>query len=861
MKAPQLAEKSGSRAQRDDKSHKKWGGVLFRSILQSFISHWGRFWRLSEVRLLFLSLLISVISVTSVGFFTDRAERAMSAQATQLLGGDLVIISTRPMGRGYLEEAKKQGIKTAETITFPSMVSMGEAFQLVQVKVVSTNYPLQGEIELSQRAGRDDNKPNTFDIKSLDDNTAIAEPRLFNALNAKPSDKIQLGQSKIKLAGVIQKLPDQTTNVFQVAPILILPKTSLAQTRLLSEASRASYSYYFAGDDKVIASFKGWLKPRLQSQERLRTLDDGLPSVQQALQRGQRFLKMAALLAVILAGAGIALSSFSLTQHETPSVAVLKTLGASRKQVLIKYLGQLFLIATLAALIGSLAGYLIQILLANTLQDFVGGSLPPASWRPVWVGALTAWIMALGFSAPQLMLLVTTAPVQIFQGQTHKSKLSFLFSFVALSSSVLMLMCLQTGDFKLSIYLLLGVLLALLVFWLIALLMLALLRKLGERWRLPKTNRRMALMVVVFGVGLFSLLLLTSLRSDLISRWQASLPQGAPNHFLINIQPDEVKNLRSFIQAKLGIAPENSPLYPMVLGRLVAINNKPVSPDDPQFNNPKSGENNHRAQRLLAREFNLSATEKPPEGNKIIKGKWFDKQAIHGLSVEQGIAKTFKLNVGDSLTFDIAGQKITEKITSLRSVQWDSMKPNFFVLLAPHSIKNFHKTYITSLNISDDKRAALPRLIQQFPSVTDIDISAILKQVRDLINKAAFAVQSIFLFTLVSGIVVLFAALQSQKALRRREIAILKSLGASHAYLRRNLLIEFIMIGALAGFMASVLALVAANIAAYALFDLSPEVNFGLVLSGTLIGATLVGAAGYLNVRGLLTVSPVSLFR
>jgi len=841
-----------------EKSHKKWGGVLLKSLLSPFFSQAERFWRLAEVRLLFLSLLISVIAVTSVGFFTDRAERAMTAQATQLLGGDLIIVSTRPIDKSYLSEAHKRGLQTAETITFPSMVSSGEKFQLVQVKAVSPDYPLQGDIQISQSGN---NKATVFNTGSLTKNTALAEPRLFYALGSKASDVVQLGQSNIKLAGVIAKLPDQTTNVFQVAPILILPKQSLADTKLLSAASRASYSYYFAGDEQAVNAFKAWLKPKLKSQERLRTLDDGLPSVQQALQRGQRFLKMAALLAVILAGAGIALSSFSLTRHETPSVAVLKTLGASRRHILKRYLGQLFVIATLAALIGSLVGFFVQILLANSLEDFVGGDLPPASWRPVWVGVITAWIMAMGFSAPQLLQLVKTSPVQILQGQRQVSRIPFLFSFFALAAAILLLMWLQTQDLKLSLYLLLGVIIALLIFWIMALLMLRLLRKLGERWRLPKTNRRMALMVVVFGVGLFSLLLLTSLRSDLINRWQASLPAGAPNHFLINIQADEVTELQSFINKNLSVSHDkallNTPLYPMVLGRLVAINNKAVSPDDPQF----SGEQHQRAQRLLAREFNLSATEKPPEGNKIVAGKWFQKNAKQGLSVEQGIAKTFKLKLGDSLTFDIAGTKITDKITSLRSVQWDSMKPNFFVLLAPNAIKQYHRTYITSLKISDEKREQLPRLIQQFPSITDIDISAILKQVRDLINKAAFAVQAIFLFTLVAGVVVLFAALQSQKAMRRRELAILKSLGASRAYLRRNLIGEFVMIGALAGFMASVLALIAANIAAYSLFELSPEINLSLIISGTLIGAALVGIAGYLNVRGLLAVPPVSLFR
>ena len=418
-----------------------------------------------------------------------------------------------------------------------------------------------------------------------------------------------------------------------------------------------------------------------------------------------------------------------------------------------------------------------------------------------------------------------------------------------------MLMWLQTSDIKLSAYLLIAVSSALLIFWLIALLLLKLVRKMAERWRLPKANQRMALLVVVFGVGLFSLLLLTTLRGDLIKRWQASLPTDAPNHFLINIQPNEVDSLSQLIAKELSNSKTKTPIYPMIRGRLIEVNKKVISPDDEAF------AENQRAQRLLIREFNLSASASMPEGNIIQAGKWFEASEESGFSMEQGIADALGVTMGDSLTFDIAGQRITEKITSLRTVQWDSMKPNFFVLAAPNAFDNFPKTYITSLHLPEGDTSLLNKLVKQFPSVTDIDISAILIQVRELINKAAFAVQGIFLFTLVAGVVVLFSALQSQKALRRKEIAIYKSLGASRSLLRRNLLLEFAMIGGLAGLLAGVLALIAANAAAYFLFELSPEINLMIVFIGTFFGALLVGIAGYVNVRGLLNVEPVALFR
>jgi len=816
--------------------------------LKTLIRQAKHFWRLAEMRLLFLALLVAVIAVTSVGFFTERVDRAMNTQATQLLGGDMVIVSSRPLDNNYLEEAQKRGMKTAKVVSFPSMVSKDDKFQLSRIKAVSKEYPLIGKIETSiENLGL----MGITQIASLQNDEVLADGRLFVALNAKSGDQAQLGKSKVTLSKVIRRMPDQASNGIQFAPKLLIPLEKLAETGLLIEGSRASYSFFFAGDEAQLSSFKKWLKPKLQPQERIRSLEDGLPAVQQALKRGQRFLKLASLLAVILAGAGIALSSYSLTRHEVASVAVLKTMGASRRQILIRYLSALVGVAILAGIIGASIGYFIQFYLSGYLQELVGQDLPSTGFLPIFTGFATSLIMALGFSAPQLLQLAKTAPVQILQRASSVSKSPLIYSFFSLSAAIFSLMWLQTSDLKLSAYLLIGVLISLFVFWLIALLMLRLVRKLGKRWRLPKVNQRMAIMIVVFGVGLFSLLLLTSLRGDLINRWQASLPDDAPNHFLINIQPKEVKPLTQLLAEEK----VNTPIYPMIRGRLVAVNEISISPDDQQF------AENHYAQRLLIREFNLSASAEMPEGNLIQVGEWFKPDEKQGFSIELDISNNLNINIGDSMTFDIAGKRLTETVSSIRTVQWDSMKPNFYVLAAPTVFDNYPKTFITSLHLPEENTVTIPQLIKQFPSVTDIDISAILLQVKNLINKAAFAVQAIFMFTLVAGIVVLFSALQSQKALRKKEIAVFKSMGASRSYLKRNLLIEFALIGGLAGFLAGVLAISAANIAAYSLFDLNPDINLMLILIGTVLGALLVCIAGYINVRGLLAVTPVSLFR
>ena len=810
------------------------------------LRQWQQAWRIAEMRLLFLALLVSVIAVSSVGFFTDRADKAMQGEASQLMGGDLVVLSSRPIDTRYLAYAEKLGLRSAESISFPSMVSANDKMQLAQIKAVSKHYPLTGVVSVS------DNRSDAgkrIAMTELQGQTIWAQARLLIELGIEPSAQVQLGQMTVQLTQVITAMPDQGTALFQFAPHVLLPLDQLPATGLLSPASRASFSQFFAGDADKIAQFKTWLKPQLTVSEKIRTLNEGLPAVEQALNRGKRFLGMAALLSVILAGAAIALTSYSLNRRETRTVAVLKTLGASQRLILQRYLSQLFVMASLAALLGVSIAYIVQMTTLYLLQDAIGQVLPSAGLMPIISGFLTTYIMALGFSAPQLWQLTKTAPIRIFQQQTVLSP-SYAYIAVPIVAGIFLLMWMQTQDMVLSVFLWFGTLFAIGVFWLIATLLLSSLRRFRyiTALSLPKANTRIALLVVVFGIGLFSLLLLTTLRMDLIDRWQATLPEDAPNHFLINIQSNEREAVQQlFEQQQMSAA-----LYPMIRGRLVKINNMPVSAED---------YDSEQAKRLLAREFNMSALDTLPENNKITQGTWFGKNLTSGFSVEEGIAKTLGVKLGDSMSFDMAGQIYHAKISSLRSVRWDSMQPNFFVLAAPNSLNTQPKTYITSVYIKASNQDFIPTLIKQYPSISTIDIGTVLKQIKTLINKAAFAVQAIFSFTLIAGIIVLFAALQSQKAERRKEIAILKSIGASRRYLRNSILIEFTLIGAIAGFIAAVLAVITGNIAAYLLFDLTPTVNLALIAIGVGSGAFLVGIAGYLNIRPLLKVTPVALFQ
>ncbi|MEZ5476115.1 MAG: FtsX-like permease family protein [Thiolinea sp.] len=810
---------------------------------------WLRRWRLPEMRLLFLALLVSVVAVSSVGFFTDRVSQAMQRQAIQLLGGDLVINSARPLPDSYRNAARRQGVQMAETISFRSMVAAGDKLVLAQVKAVSANYPLQGQLEGTTRL---DGVGSSLQGQVLQSGTLWAEPRLFHELGVVPGSSVQLGRKTFVLEKVVTKDPARGSSFFQLAPSVLLPLDDLAATGLLSPASRAEFELLFSGDAAAIRRLQAELKPQLQATEQIRSLEDGVPTVRQALQRAGRFLGLAALLSVVLAGAAIVLTSASLVRHETRTVAVLKAFGLSRKAILTDYLLNLAGLALLAGVLGAIIGFVLQYFLAGWLVQYVEISLPPARIWPAFSGLLTALLMVLGFATPYLRSLVDTSPLQILQGSLHSRSPVVWLLAASILPAIFLLLWLQAGELRLTLWLFGGILLALLLFGGGARLALGGLARLSLRpgWEwlsLLRHSRRAGLLVMVFSMGLFTLLLLTSLRTDLLARWQETLPKDAPNYFLINIQPDEVQPLQAFLSQQ-GVSAE---LFPMIRGRLVEVNGKPLRAD--AFDNP-------RARRLLEREFNLSSFAEFPSTNTLIAGKWFGGSDKAGFSIEQGIGETLHFGLGDTLTFDIAGERYTEPVTSVREVRWDSMQPNFFVTAAPGALDNKPRTFITSLYIDPAKTGLVPAMIHQFQaSRPSIPAPFWLRCAPDRAGHPGRT--GIFAFTLVTGVLVLLAALQSQKPERSKEFAILKSMGAVHAVLRKRIWGEFLLLGALAGGMAGLFTLLSSNVLGYYLFELGLGINLWILLAGVLCGALLVSVAAWFNLRALLIIPPVALLK
>lgn len=813
-------------------------------------------WRIREVRLLFLGIFIAVLALTSVQFFVSRVSQAMLRQAAQVLGGDLVITSPQPLNPDYLQFAQTNGLRTAEMVQFTSMVVAGEALHLAQVQAVSATYPLLGEIQISADMTSPAQPANQVPVTG----EIWAEARLLSSLGIQPGAAVQLGQRHFRLTQVISKTPDQNLNAFQFAPRVLMPLSELATTGLLVPASRAQFNYLFAGNAAAIQLFRLWLEPRLKKSERIRGIDDNIQSIQQTLTRGQRFLAMAALLTALLAGAALALTSYRFVQHESRSVAILKTLGAGKRRLIRHYGGLLLALTTTAGLVGSGGGYLLQGVGAHLAQSVLNLDLPPAEWQPALTGLLTAWLMGLGFVLPYLLSLLQVVPMHLLQQDLQQDSPSFRqfpwhqrlgMLLIALGGFGLLIELqlhhpLTSGLFLLALAGMMGVI-GLIIAGLLRLAQ-GLARMLGiYTVYLAHLARRSLLLLMVFSVGLFSLLLLSTLRNELLGQWQASIPADAPDHFLVNIQPVELPILQAWLQQRQMMAL----FYPLVRGRLTHINRQAVIPDEK--------DNNPRVQQLLNRTFNLSATAVLPPDNQITAGAWFAAgDQAKGLSVETSIMENLGLKLGDELTFDIGGQAVTEAIISVRRVRWDNLQPNFFVLLAPALLSHYPQTYITSIFVGE-KTGLIREMIQQFPALTVIDSRNIVVQVRDMMTKASQAVQIIFLFALAAGVVVLLAVIQAQQNTRRQEIALLKTLGASRAQLRRMILTEFSLLGAVAGFLAGALSVVASNLIAYHWLELPWVFNAMPMVIGMVGGGILVGITGYWNLRPLLVIPPVTL--
>ncbi len=810
-----------------------------------------REWRSGELAVLWIAMAVAVAALCGVGFLVDRVGHAVAAQASEVLAADLRVESDQPIAPAEALEARSLGLQTARRTRALSAIFNGNANQLADVRAVSPGYPLRGHLSVAGHPFA--TGVTTAEIPAPGE--AWPDSRLAATLGADVGSELLVGARTLKVTRILISRPDQSSTFVDFAPALLVNDADLPATRLVQPGSRIDYDLLLAGGAGPLAAFRAWHEKNAPHAEHLAVLADASPQIGDANRRATRFLALASLVAVMLCAVAIAMSARSYVQRHLDAVALMKTLGASRRTVLAVSLWQLLLLAAVASAIGAMLGWLTQAWLVHILQGLLRTDLPPAGPLPALIGFIVALVILAGFALPSLLQLMNVPALRVLRHDAGPPSLKLWSATLPVVVAIFGIVYGALGDLRLSLYFVAGLAAAVLILALGGLGLVQLAARVrgnaGAAWRygianLARRRTEGITQIVAFGLGIMLLLALALLRNDLVVGWRASLPADVPNYFFVNIAPDERAAFQAELQSQ-GAKLER--MLPMVRGRLVAINGKDV--EGLQFTGP-------RGRGFADREQNLTWTTELGDDNRITAGRWWGPADTGRpiTSVAAEYQESMGLKLGDHLSFDIAGEPLEVTITSFRQVKWDSFRPNFFIEFPPQLIDAAAGTYMTSAYLTPTG-AQMAQLVHRFPGVSIFNVGDLLAQVRSVIDKAVTAVQSVFLFTLLAGLTVLLAAVQASRAERRYETAILRVLGASRSMIVASVLTEFSLLGALAGLLAACGSALAAAALAHSL-DLKYHFNAILWIAGLLGSLVIVGAAGVIATRSVVNSPPRS---
>ncbi len=817
--------------------------------------------RAGDVRALFVALVLAVAATTMIGFFLDRLDRGLTRQAGQLMGGDIKLEQSDPFGDDLRDTLRNAGLTLSDQVDTVSMVSRGDAFQLASLKVVDGAYPLYGKLRVDLGEGIIERAAGPAP------GSVWIAPRLAQLLDVAIGESVQVGQRELTVSGLIDREPDQSAGFASLSPRLMMRLTDLEATGLVRPGSRIEYELLAKGTPAAVASV-GELLTRLRQQGvEVEDVRDDQPQLGSALTRAQKYLSLSGLAAVLLAGVAVAMATRRYVDRHLDTAALLRCFGASQRQLAQLFAWQLAWLALAASVVGALLGLVGQAALLALLARFLPLTLPAPGMLPLLLGVLTALAVLVGFAGPTLLRLQRVSALKVLRRELDPLPASAWLVVTVAGLVFGALLWLYSGDLGLAAALLVGGLIALVVLWGLGWLLLALVLRLATRFgarggeasralRLGASQlarRRQASLgqLLAFAVTFAAMAIITLVRGDLLSAWQTQLPADTPNYFAINIQPGEREGFSDILDQ---VADTRSALYPMVRGRLTAIDDRPAREAVPEA---------HRNDNALKRELNLTWRKTLPESNRLVAGRWFDTdtQVAAGsvpISVERGLAERLGVGLGDSLTFTIGSDSVTGEITSLRDLDWDSFRPNFFVIFPPGVLERYGHSYITAFHLDAGAHGdVLGRLVAAYPGVSLLNVDAILARVRELLAQVTRAVELVLGFVLLAGVSVLYAALTASQTLRAHESGLLRVFGAGQRLLSRVQGVEFALLGFTSGLMAALLAEGAALGIYAGWLDLAPRLHLWLWLVLPFGGALLIGVIGHLLSRGLRRQAPV----
>jgi putative ABC transport system permease protein len=818
----------------------------------------ARDFRAGELRLLVVAVTLAVAALSAVGFFANRIDGGLARDARQLLGGDAIVASDQPAPALFAAKARELGLVTATTAGFPSMGRAGEtqggASRLVSVKAVSDAYPLRGRVTVADAAGTTERAP----VGAPERGSTWVDPALLGALGLKVGDTLLLGDASLRIARTIVNEPDRGTGFASFSPRVMLNQADLPATGLIQPASRVTYRLAVAGaSEPAVREFVDWAEAQIKATNlrglRVESLATGRPEMRQTLDRAGKFLNLVALLSALLAAVAVGIASRDFASRHLDDCAMLRVLGLPQRTIALQYIVEFVAIGVIASLAGVLLGFAVHYVFVLLLAGLVDSSLPAPSLWPALFGIGVGFTLLVGFGLPPVLQLAQVPPLRVIRRDVGALKPASIAVLAAGAIGFAALLLAVASDVKLGLIAVGGFAAAVAVFALLSWIAVALLKRAvpeagAPRWLVLATRQIAArpafavLQVSALSVGLLALVLLVLLRTDLIDSWRQATPKDAPNRFVINVQPDQGEAFRARLQSA-GV--NRYDWFPMFRGRLVAINDKPVKLDDYA---------DDRAQRLLDREFNLSNDADMPRHNLLAAGRW-TRNEPNAVSVEEGLAQTLGLKLGDELRFDIGGMPAQGRITSLRKVDWGSMRVNFFVMFPTATLPDVPLSYIAAYHApgGPSGNAAFDNgLARDFPNITNIDVSASIAQIQRVLDQVVRAVEFLFGFTLAAGLVVLFAAVSATREARSREFAVMRALGASGKLLAQVQRAELLGVGALAGVLASGAAMAVGWALARYVFEFSWSASPWVPVAGGAAGALLALAAGWWGLREVL---------
>lgn len=851
------------------------------------------FWRelrRGELWVIAFALCLAVFTVVSLTGITESVRSALSQRSSNFIAADKILRSSLPFNEQIFQNAEQLGLKTAKQMQFSTMVFAGDLMQLVSVKAVSPSYPLRGRLLLKNSEQADATTSNTV-VK----NHVFLEPRLLQLLNIGIGDSLELGVSNFVVAGIIAEEPDAPLSVFGNAPRVLMHVDDVAATEVVQPGSRIGYRYQFAGDNSALKTLEQQVKPLLTVHDRWQSLDRE-SAVGSALDRAEKFLLLAGLLGIVLAACAAAVAASQYSQRHQMAVAVIKALGTTTAMARRIYASHLAMVSLFSIVTGLLLGQLASSGAQWFIEVWLGDYRPEFSSRPLWLGALTGVICATLFSARPIWRLAAVPALNVLRQRALSFQLD-LWQLVTGGLAIWLLMWLFSGDWWLSswLFLLCLAFAALLLGMAAVLVRLAKPMAAGQssalKLALANLRRRLwpnSFQLITFSLALFLTLILYFLRAELISQWQQQVPAGAPNQFLVNINEAEKPQIIQLLtdnQLKAG------DFYPMVSGRVLTVNNEKLPESDgpeqnPEQSNPeqpnperqkgeqqadiadntaaarRATENSGTKREGIGRELNLTWLNTLPANNQIVAGTWFGADGKAQVSVEEKLAERLALELGDTIGFSVGGQPFTATVSSFRKVDWNSLQPNFFMILSPDLMQNFPATYLTAFYLPKQQSVLLNEMARSFPTISVLSVDNILKQVNDIIAQVSLALTVILVLVFAAAVLVLVAQVQATLEQREQELAILRTLGAKTVFLRKAVLAEFAALGLMAGVFATLLAEVLLAVVQMRLFQLPFSLHFNLWWIGPGLGLGLICGLGWLLLRHLLQLpTPVLLRR